>query len=53
MKVIGHQQVVADQPGLGFPPNLYQKPMHCRLRDPGRPVFRVNRQEHDGWLAPI
>ncbi len=53
MQVIRHQQIVADQPRLCFPPNLQQKLMHVRLRNPGSPMLRVHSDEHNGWLPKV
>ncbi len=53
VQVIGHQEVETDQPGSSFPPRSKKQFMNLWLRNPGKAVLSVHRNEHDGGLAQI
>jgi hypothetical protein len=51
MKVIRHQPMESDQPGLRFRPSLPQTLMHQRLSQPTTSISGYNRYEDNGRIA--
>ena len=47
MQMIRHKDIIAHQPGCGLIfPNLMQRPLHTRLRQPRRPLFSADGKEN-------
>lgn len=51
MQMVGHQQIVADQPGIGFGPALLEEIVNGRLRQPRDAFFRADGDEDDGGFG--
>ncbi len=50
VKVIGHKQIVTDQPGVCSAPDFFEGYLHGAPADPRHAVFRAYSQEYDRWF---
>ena len=46
MQMVRHQEIIADQPGRRFLPNLMNQFMHCRIGQPWFPILGVDVEEN-------
>jgi hypothetical protein len=53
MKVVGHEDVPPDQPGIGFQPNETQQLVDVRVRQPWRVILGTNGEKNDERLPGI
>jgi hypothetical protein len=51
MEVIGHQEIITDEPCVGVAPDSFQGFLDGRLREPRLAIFRANSEENDGRLV--
>ena len=51
MDMIGHDEITADEPRIGFLPRRNKRLMNNRIRETLHPVSGTNREEHDRGLA--
>ena len=53
MKMIRHEQIIADQLGRRFRPSLTKELMRSFIREPRRAVFSRDGQQYDVGLAEL
>ena len=51
MKMVGHQQVIANEPRIGLPPYVFQGHLDGFLGKPRHAILRANGQEKDGRIV--
>ena len=51
MKMIRHQQVIADEPRIRFAPDFFKRSLHGFLSQPGHAIFCAHGQEKNSWFV--